>query len=65
MMCPCRRWMLLDKNLGQRPMGLPQTSPSSAESKVGLEVMPIDGMTLSDGHGPKERTPTRLIETSG
>ena len=26
---------------------------------VGLEVMPIDGVTLSDGHGPEERTPTR------
>ena len=33
-------------------MGLQQTSPSGAESTVGLDVMPIDGVTLSDGHCP-------------
>jgi hypothetical protein len=30
-----------------------------AGSKVGLEVMPITSMTLSDGHRPGERAPTR------
>jgi hypothetical protein len=33
--------------------------PVQAALKVGLEVMPIDGVTLSDGHCPGERTPTR------
>ena len=28
---------------------------------VGLKVMPIDSVTLSDGHDPGERAPTRLI----
>ena len=42
-------------------MDLQQTSPSGAESKVGLEVMPIDGVTLSDGYCPGERTPTRRL----
>jgi hypothetical protein len=27
--------------------------------KVGLEVMPITSVTLSDGHGPGERAPSR------
>ncbi|SRR6266568_651963 len=30
-----------------------------AGSKVGLEVMPIASVTLSDGRGPGERAPTR------
>ena len=42
-------------------MGLQQTSSIGAESKVGLEVMLIDSVTLSDGCEPEERTPTRLI----
>jgi len=28
--------------------------------EVGLEVMPITSVTLSDGRGPGERAPTRL-----
>jgi hypothetical protein len=36
-------------------MGLRQTCPSGAESEVGLEVTPIDGVTLSDRHCPGER----------
>jgi hypothetical protein len=31
-------------------MDLQQTSPSGPESKVGLEVMPTDGVTLSERH---------------
>jgi len=38
----------LGKNLDQRPMGLQQTCPDGAESKVELEMMP-DDVTLSDG----------------
>jgi hypothetical protein len=30
-----------------------------AASKIGLEVMPIISVTLSDGHGPGERAPSR------
>jgi hypothetical protein len=41
------------------PMGLQQTSPTGAESKVGLEMMPIDGVTLSDGRALGERARTR------
>jgi hypothetical protein len=40
-------------------MGLQQTSPSGAGSKAGLEVMPTDGVTLSDGRSQGEHTPTR------
>ena len=32
-----------------------------AGSKIGLEVMPITGVTLSDGYGPGGRAPTRLL----
>ena len=42
-------------------MGLQQTCPSGAESEVGLEVMPIDGVTLSDGHCPGERAHPPMI----
>lgn len=35
------------------------TSPTGAGSKICLEVMPIDSVTLSDGRGLEERTPTR------
>jgi len=38
-------------NLDQRPIGLRQTSPAGAGSKAGLDVMPIDSVTLSDGLG--------------
>ena len=47
------------KNLDQPPMGLQQTSPTGAESKVGLEMMPTDGVTLSDGRALGERARTR------
>lgn len=40
-------------------MSIRQTCPSGAESEVGLEVMPIDGVTLSDGHRPGERAQSR------
>jgi len=40
-------------------MGLQQTSPTGAESKVGLEMMPIDGVTLSDGRALGEHARTR------
>jgi hypothetical protein len=40
-------------------MGLRQTCPSGAESEAGLEVMPIRGVTLSDGHCPGERAHCR------
>jgi hypothetical protein len=33
--------------------------PTRAGSKVGLEVMPITSVTLSEGHGPGERSPSR------
>ena len=59
MMCPCRRWMLSRQEPRPATHGLPQTSPGSAGSKAGLEVMPIDGVTLSDGHGPGERAQSR------
>jgi hypothetical protein len=39
-------------------MGLPQASPSGAESKVGFDAMPIDCVTLSDRHCPEERALT-------
>jgi hypothetical protein len=39
----------LDENPDQRPMGLQQATPTSAGLKVGLEVPPIGGVTLSDG----------------
>jgi hypothetical protein len=45
MMCSCHRWM--------------QTRPTGAGSKVGLEVMPIGGVTLSDERCYGERAPTR------
>jgi hypothetical protein len=35
------------------------TSPTGAGSKICLEVMPIDIVTLSDGYGPGERAPIR------
>jgi hypothetical protein len=38
-------------------MDLRQTSPTGTGPKVGLEVMPIDSVTLSDGHSPGERAP--------
>jgi hypothetical protein len=41
------------------------TSPTGAGSKICLEVMPIDSVTLSDGRRLEERTPTRLIARSG
>jgi|SRR5580704_8955156 len=41
------------------------TSPTGAGSKICLEVMPIDSVTLSDGRGLEERTPTRLIVPEG
>ena len=34
--------------------------PTRAGSKIGLEVMPIASVTLSDGHGPGERAPTSI-----
>ncbi len=34
-------------------------SPTGAGSKVGLEVMLIDSVTLSDGYDPGERALTR------
>jgi hypothetical protein len=40
------------------------TSPTGAGSKICLEVMPIDSVTLSDGRGLEERTPTRLYLVS-
>ena len=55
----------LGKNLDQRPIGLRQTSPTGAESKVGLGAMPIDSVTLSDGHGPGERALTRRYALPG
>jgi hypothetical protein len=58
-MCPCCRLMLPDKNLDQPAISLQQISPTGAGSKVGLEVTLIDGVTLSDGHCPGERAPTR------
>jgi hypothetical protein len=40
--------------------GLPADQSNGAESKVvGLEMMPIDGVTLSDGRALGERTRTR------
>jgi hypothetical protein len=42
-------------------MGLRQTSPIGAGSKVGLEVMPVDSVMLRDGRRPGERAPTRLM----
>jgi hypothetical protein len=33
-------------------------SPTGGGFKVGLEVMPIDSVTLSDGPGPGERART-------
>jgi hypothetical protein len=65
MMCPCRRLMLSDKNLDQPAIGLQQTSPTGAGSKVGLKLMPIDSVTLSDRHGPRERALTRRSERQG
>jgi hypothetical protein len=41
--------------------GRQHVSPTGAGSKVGLEVMPIDSMTPSAGHGPGERTPSRSV----
>ena len=35
--------------------------PTVAGSKVGLGVMPIGSVTPSDGYGPGESAPTRLI----
>jgi hypothetical protein len=35
------------------------TSPTGAGSKICLEVMAIDSVTLSDGRGPGERARTR------
>jgi hypothetical protein len=29
--------------------------------EVGLEMMPLASVTLSDGRGPEERAPTRLM----
>ena len=49
-MCPCRRWM--------------QTRPTGAGSNAGLELMPIDTVTLSDGRGPGERDPRADPATS-
>jgi hypothetical protein len=46
-------------------MGLQQASPIGAGSKVGLEVMPIDSMTLSDAYDAGERAPNRLIVPEG
>jgi hypothetical protein len=37
-----------------------KTSPTGAGSKIGLEMIPIDSLTLSDRNGPRERAPTRL-----
>ena len=58
MMCHAAALYGLDKNLDQRAMDLPQSSPSGTESKVGLEVTPIAGVTLSDGKCPGEGAPT-------
>ena len=41
-------------------MGLQQASPTGAGPNVCLKVMPIGSVTPSDGHGPGERTLTRL-----
>jgi len=43
----------------QRPMGLRLTCPSGAESGVGLEAMPTDGVMLSEGRYPGGRARTR------
>jgi hypothetical protein len=58
-MCLAVPGCCLDWNLDQLPMGLQQTNPTYAGSKVGLEVIPIDNVTLSDGRGLGERAPTR------
>src|SRR5207244_3793544 len=36
--------------------------PTRAGSKVGLEMMPLASVTLSDGRGPEERAPTVAIQ---
>jgi hypothetical protein len=59
MMCRAAIGCYLDKNLNQRSMTLPQTSPSGAESKVGFDAAPIDSVTLSDRRCPEERARTR------
>jgi len=42
-------------------MSLQQGSPGDAELKVGLEVMPIGDVTLSDGRRPEERAPAAVL----
>ena len=42
-----------------------QSGMEGTDGSVGLKVMPIDSMTLSDGYDARERAPTRLIETCG
>ena len=66
-MCPCRRWMLPRQEPRAATHGSParQTSPSGAKSNVGLEVMPADGVTLSDGYCPGVRAPTRSVQLRG
>lgn len=56
--------MLSGKNLDQPAIGLQQTSPTGAGSKVALELIPINSMTLSDGHGRGERAPSSYMHGS-
>jgi hypothetical protein len=46
MMCLCRRRMLARQEPRPATHGLQQASPTGARSKAGLEVMPIDNVTL-------------------
>ena len=39
----------LDEYPDQRPMGLQQATPTGAGLRVGLKVLPIGAVTLSDG----------------
>ena len=61
MMCPCRRWMLPRREPRPATHRSPADQSTGAGSRAGLEVRPIDGVTLSDGRGPGERTPTPPI----
>jgi hypothetical protein len=58
----------LDNQCGCRPITVSiealqmlhhPTSPTAAKSKIRPAVMPVGSVTLSDGRGPGERTPTR------
>lgn len=41
------------------------TSPTAAKSKIRPAVVPVGSVTLSDGRGPGERTPTRRSVRAG